>query len=113
MLVKTEVRPSPIHGNGCFAAEFIPEGKTVWCHIERLEKSPIHLCDFCDDARFINHSFDPNTGPSPFGETIALRDIRAGEEITENYWRTVPHLASKEPSASWLLYEQSEEPNAE
>jgi uncharacterized protein len=41
-----------------------------------------------DDARFINHSSQPNTIDTQEGEeglTIAARDIQPGEEITSNY----------------------------
>src|SRR5215467_13545021 len=39
-------------------------------------------------ARYINHSCDPNCHTEQFGNTIwivAIRDIRAGEELTYNY----------------------------
>jgi hypothetical protein len=49
------------------------------------------LCS--DDARFMNHSEHPNTLCVGFGaddacegQTIAARDIAAGEELTEDYW---------------------------
>jgi len=47
------------------------------------------LC--CDDARFLNHSDDPNL-ESDFtrerhGVDIAIRDIAAGEEMTVDYAR--------------------------
>ena len=41
-----------------------------------------------DNARFCNHSFTPNSGPTPVNEplcSIALRNIEAGEEILEDY----------------------------
>jgi len=41
-----------------------------------------------DNARYVNHSFDPNSGAPPDGNplcSMALRDIQADEEITENY----------------------------
>jgi SET domain-containing protein len=44
---------------------------------------------FCvDNARFVNHSTNPNSGADEFDsplKSIALRDIQEGEEITENY----------------------------
>jgi hypothetical protein len=30
LLVKTSIRPSTIHGLGCFAAQFIQKGTEVW-----------------------------------------------------------------------------------
>lgn len=44
-----------------------------------------------DNDRFINHSDNPNVGTLDIGKScfdgcgIALRDIEAGEELTENY----------------------------
>lgn len=38
-----------------------------------------------DHAKYVNHSFTPNTMPTPYGCEIALRDIAAGEEITGDY----------------------------
>jgi len=44
---------------------------------------------FClDDSRFVNHSFDANSGPSKDENgfcAVAQRDIQPGEEITEDY----------------------------
>lgn len=41
-----------------------------------------------DNARYVNHSFAPNSGAPDNGDplsSMALRDIYAGEEITEDY----------------------------
>ncbi len=39
-----------------------------------------------DNARFMNHSFSPNTkSGGPYGPDLALRDIKAGEELTVDY----------------------------
>ena len=38
-----------------------------------------------DLARFVNHSCDPNCLAAPGGCEIAVRDIAAGEEITNDY----------------------------
>ncbi len=44
---------------------------------------------FClDDSKFVNHSFDANSGASEDENgfcSVALRDIQPGEEITEDY----------------------------
>ncbi len=44
---------------------------------------------FClDNARFVNHSFNPNSGGDPISQSLAsmtLRDIYPGEEILEDY----------------------------
>lgn len=109
LLVETTVRPSKIHGLGCFTNEFIPTGKRVWvfdrridpiiykAHLSRLPKAMqtfldrngfaakrrwrhcIVLCG--DDSRYMNHSDDPN-----LVKNIACRDIEAGDELTCDYW---------------------------
>ena len=41
-----------------------------------------------DNARYVNHSDEPNSGPDETQNpllSVALRDIKAGEEILENY----------------------------
>lgn len=41
-----------------------------------------------DNARYVNHSADPNSGTPPDGNplcSMALRDIQPGEEILEDY----------------------------
>jgi uncharacterized protein len=113
--VKTRLGTSPIHGTGLFADEFIPKGTVVWSYLEgfdaRLpasimeqlteaarqqllrysaydsETDRYELC--ADDARFFNHSDDPNTAsvPTPEGRyvDIALRDIQVAEELTCDY----------------------------
>ncbi len=119
LLVKTKVRPSPVHGLGLFADAFIPEGATIWrfdssidrryteselaaLPQERQQALRIHcyvnprsgLYVYCgDDARYINHSEQPNTKDVGFDEgfhegegvTIAARDIQPGEEIVSDY----------------------------
>jgi hypothetical protein len=109
LLVETTVKPSKIHGLGCFTNEFIPKGKRVWvfdrridpivyeAHLPRLPEAMrtflaekgfaatrrwrrcIVLCG--DDSRYMNHSDDPN-----LVKNIACRDIEAGEELTCDYW---------------------------
>lgn len=38
-----------------------------------------------DHAKYINHSFDSNCLLTPYGLEIAVRDIAAGEELTNDY----------------------------
>ncbi len=41
---------------------------------------------FCwDNGRYINHSFDANCCLTPYNFEIAVRDIEAGEELTDDY----------------------------
>ena len=109
LIVKTKIRSSKLHGIGIFADQDIPKGTVVWefnssidkIYTERDIKSlpPLSrqmikhygwksvegnmvLCG--DDARFFNHSVDANC--SELNDvTIAERNIKRGEELTENY----------------------------
>ena len=110
LLVKTYVAPSAVHGLGLFAAEPIARGACIWRfdpRIDRLygaserEGAPEPLRSFLaiyaypervgsstyvldgDNARFMNHSREPNTDCEI--DTIATRDIAAGEELLCDY----------------------------
>lgn len=114
LIVKTRLKYSEIHGLGCFAGEDIKEGQVVWrfdAGIDlvftesELKKLPSSFTDFlkiyayspiesgseksyilcADHARHMNHSEDPNLLESPEGLNIAIRDIKAGEELTCDY----------------------------
>lgn len=111
--VKTRLAPSTIHGIGLFANEFIPAGTIIWewdstfdlafdipdmrtLHVsarEQVEKYAFYditldkmvLCG--DDARFFNHSDKANCLDNVLNarQTVALRDIAEGEELTADY----------------------------
>jgi SET domain-containing protein len=113
LLVKTCLAPSRIHGIGLFASEPIPRGTVVWrrnpavdvalsdgdlarlaepCRAQVLRYAYLDptirrwiLCG--DDARFFNHADRPNCRDTREvdGETVAARDIEAGEELTADY----------------------------
>jgi SET domain-containing protein len=119
LLVKTKVAPSPVHGLGLFADQLIPMGTRIWqfdeavdCRFddsrlaglsqdeqnELLKHTYVNprtlLYVVCgDDARYMNHSDDPNTVDIGYDEglvngegiTVAARDIQPGEEIFTNY----------------------------
>ena len=117
LLVRTYLDRSASHGIGVFAAELVPAGAVVWRFTPGfdldldpavIEAQPPHfrerllhygyidprldryiLC--CDDARFLNHSDDPNLESDythdRHGVDIAIRDIGAGEEMTVDYGR--------------------------
>lgn len=119
LTVKTYIDKSPIHGIGLFAGEFIPKDTLIWkldrkldliVSQEEYEKLPPlakeHFNWFAyysesrggwilcfDNGKFVNHSKTPNT--YGVGDTIALRDIEIGEEITEDYYV----FNEKEPSS--------------
>lgn len=115
LLVKVYVGKSSIHGLGVFAADPISAGTETWRFTRGFDldldpkfiesqppdffKKLMHfgyidsklnryiLC--CDDARYMNHSETPNLctdySLDKYGVDIALRDIRAGEELTIDY----------------------------
>lgn len=106
----TELRfVNPSVGYGVFATAPIPRGTVVYVQDELeivltpghplLEKAayrPI-LDRYCiinpdgtrvlswDIARFVNHSCRPNTLSTGYGFEIAVRDIAAGEQLTDDY----------------------------
>lgn len=110
LTVKTYIDKSPVHGIGLFANEFIPKDTIIWKLNKELDLiisqeeynklsslSKEHFDWFAyyskdrggwilcfDNAKFVNHSKSPNT--YGIGNTIALRDIQKGEEITEDYY---------------------------
>lgn len=113
LTVKTKIRESKIYGIGLFADQFIPKGTLVWkfqngfdltlskaqfAELSLLaQEQVLNYCYFnpktdtyvvcSDDARFFNHSDDPNvsSGPDDDHLDVALRDIEIGEELTQNY----------------------------
>ena len=112
LLVRTYLDRSSIHGLGLYAGEDIRAGTLILELMDgfdfvvdpaTLEKMPPvarewidrygYLCEprngyvICaDDARFFNHSADPNTKSTSYLHTVALRDIEMGEELTCNYF---------------------------
>lgn len=115
MLFKVSLRPSKIHGLGCFAEEDIPKGKPVWVFDERIDlriphselgnflphireylkeygyeeiyegQKVIVLCG--DFSKHMNHSDQPNLIQDEENKiNIAARIIKKGEELTCNYF---------------------------
>lgn len=108
--VNVRIAPSEIHGVGLFALKDIPEGTELYLDLmpevfkvsyKKLKNNvPSYIHDVIverwphvangsafvyPDARYVcymNHSDNPNYDPST---DRAIRDIKAGEEITENY----------------------------
>ena len=107
------VRPSPIDGQGAFAAEAVParrkigeirgeaisvrearrraKGAARIMIVELSQTRAIDASNSTDPLRFTNHSCRPNAvlrirqGRVEF---YAMRDIAAGEELTANYGET-------------------------
>ena len=108
LLVKTYLDKSPIHGLGVFAGEFIRKGTKIWRFVEGFDRAytpkqfaklPKPARDFLknygyrvdgeiiftvDNDHHMNHSDKPNTYLKS-GYAIASRNIRKGEEITNDY----------------------------
>ncbi len=115
LLVETKIGPSKIHGIGVFATKFISKDTPIWKFAEGFDirvskekvktlaepakkqflnysyldpKTNMYTLAF-DDARFANHSDNPNvtTIVDAHGEEvdIAARDIQEGEELTYDY----------------------------
>ena len=106
---RIQVRRSGVHGKGVFALQDLPEGETLIEYVgEKISKTEsLHRCEANNErifaldeqhhldgnvpgnpARFINHSCAPNCEAELADGRIwivALRDIKAGEELTFNY----------------------------
>jgi hypothetical protein len=107
--VQIEVRQSSVHGRGVYAMQFIPDGKCIIEYTgERVswEAAPDddgdpHTFNFGlengevinpeiggNDARWINHSCNPNCEAIEEDDRIfiyAIRDIKSGEELLYDY----------------------------
>ena len=126
LLVPTVVRPSPIAGLGLFSAGPIPAGTTIWVfnqgvdwrfdrrqldafpdgYRELLEhwsyeevEGVFVLCG--DNAKFMNHSFDPNCLDLPPEITVTRRAIEADEELTCDY-RMIDVSCAKSGLRDWM-----------
>jgi len=108
---KTEVRPSPIQGQGLFAARPIAQGEIVavkgghvltraeWAALERelgpaeiqltedLVIAPVSAAERPGAMLYTNHSCDPNIAIQGQIVLVAMRDIAPGEELTHD-WAT-------------------------
>ena len=108
--VPTYVAPSPIAGVGLFAATDVPAQFVIWEYSEGVDWriSPSELALFpepfrarlrhyldqeesglyvlCgDNAKYMNHSDDPNCDDTGAEYTVSRRGIAAGEELTCDY----------------------------
>jgi hypothetical protein len=108
LLVKTYLDKSKIHGLGVFAGEFIRNDTKIWRFVigfdqyysrQKFRKLPKEARDYikmhgyewdgeilfsADYDAHMNHSDKPNTYLKN-GYVLARRNIRKGEEITNNY----------------------------
>jgi hypothetical protein len=112
LLIDVYIDKSPIQGLGVFAKQAIAKGAQVWTLDLRFDRlievelyesmtgsvksyldrycyprrsDPRYIVFEADDARYMNHSDEPNLDFGPGDVAYALRDIAAGEEITCDY----------------------------
>ena len=109
MSYSVEVRHSSVHGRGVYARQSIPKGARIveytgkrmeWADVPNDDGDPHTFIFGLDngqvinaeidgnEARWINHSCDPNCEAVGKGNGIfiyALRRIRAGEELSYDY----------------------------
>ena len=112
LLIETIARRSKIQGFGCFTTADIKVGTKVWEYTPEYDRTftgsefeslPPTLKDhftryayidkttmkyiYCsDNAKYFNHSETPNIKDSAAGKfSVAIQDIKAGEELTCNY----------------------------
>jgi hypothetical protein len=126
LLVRTRIGPSAIEGTGLFADEDIPAGTKTWeflpgydvmfarAQIDALPEIPRlellryvyhnersgHFIYCLDNARFMNHSEQPNTRSvyppdGSEGYDVATRLIKRGEELTCDYREFDAGIAEK------------------
>ena len=106
----TELRfINDVIGYGVVATKFIPKGTITWVQddLDRVyspediaKVNPImlpHLDRYCftnskgykvlcwDNAKFVNHSFNPSCMSTAYDFEIAIRDIYPGEQLTDDY----------------------------
>ena len=117
LLVKTYLAKSAIHGIGVFAGQFIRKGTKIWRFVEGFDRAytPSQYARLPKQARayikhfgyradgeilltadhdhHMNHAFNPNTYMKN-GYVIASRNIRKGEEITNDYREFDPVLSA-------------------
>lgn len=106
----TELRfINDVVGYGVVAKKFIPKGTITWVQddldraftpeaIQKLDPVILdHLDTYCftnnkgekilcwDNAKFVNHSFNPSCMSTAYDFEIAIRDIHPGEQLTDDY----------------------------
>ncbi len=102
---RLRVGPTEV-GRGVFLLDPVPEGDPVLefrgsvldfagtlvkgeRECDALQIGPDLYLDLEDPGRLVNHSCDPNVGVRDATRLVALRDLRAGEEIRFDYSTTM------------------------
>ena len=127
-IVRVEVRQSSVHGRGVYAAQFIPKGtriieytgeRTSWEAAPNDEDDP-HTFNFGldngkvinpeiggNDARWINHSCDPNCETAEEDDRIfidSMRDIQTGEELFYDYALEIDEPITEESKKKYACH---------
>lgn len=119
--IRLIIKDTSKYGNGVFADQDIEEGEVIYIlsgEIITFEESIKRIregkeaqtdslqvglemdMDLDEFSRSFNHSCDPNAGIRKVSELFALRDIRKGEEITQDYSATIgPNI----PDSLWSM----------
>ncbi|MEM7396124.1 MAG: SET domain-containing protein, partial [Verrucomicrobiota bacterium] len=94
---RVKAKKSKIHGMGLFADQRIRKGTVIGrCEVRRTRKPGDYTLwldeetgfDVVCNLRFINHSKKPNVAYYDDFEVVALKNIRAGEELVHDYGET-------------------------
>jgi SET domain-containing protein len=126
--VRIKVRESGVHGHGVYAMQSIPTGTRIieytgqrvsWEAAPNDEDDP-HTFNFGldngevinpeidgNDARWINHSCDPNCEAIEEDDRIfidALRDIQAGEELFYDYALEIDEPITEESKMKYACH---------
>ena len=126
--VRIEVRESGVHGHGVYAMESIPKSTRIieytgqrvsWEGAPNDENDP-HTFNFGldngevinpeiggNDARWINHSCDPNCEAAEEDDRIfidAMRDILPGEELFYDYALEIDEPITEESKKKYACY---------
>jgi SET domain-containing protein len=126
--VHIAVRDSSVHGRGVYAMETIPEGTRIieytgdrvsWEDAPNDEDDP-HTFNFGlengevinpeiggNDARWINHSCEPNCEAVEQDDRIfiyAIRDIEAGEELFYDYALEIDEPVTEESKRKFACH---------
>src|SRR5437763_14555354 len=127
-VVQIEVRKSGVHGRGVYAAQFIPEnariieytGERVSWEAAPDDKNDPHTFNFGlengdvinpeiggNDARWINHSCNPNCEAIEEDDRVfiyAIRDIEAGEELFYDYALEIDEPITEESKKEFVCH---------
>lgn len=134
------VKKSKIHETGVFANKDLPKGTRIIQYLgekitkeegnkreqQHLQNGKVWLFELNDkydldgdvpenDAKYINHSCDPNCDPLVKGDEvwiIAIKDIKKGEELTFDYgfdfeyWYQHPCKCGAQNCAEYIVGEE-------